>query len=76
MINHSQVVTIGRYPRRIDTHYTLFEFEHRNVERRVNQFFIGLSDAPNYDIIWTENENLIEHCIPEILAFKTCPTHV
>ena len=28
--------------------------------RRVNQFFIGLSDAPKYGIIWTENGDVID----------------
>ena len=38
---------------------------------RVRQFFIGLSDAPKYDIIRTENENLNDHFL-EILTFKEC----
>ena len=33
-------------------------------------FFIGRSDAPEYDIIWSENENLIDRFIPEILMLK------
>ena len=33
-------------------------------------FFISLSNAPKYDIIWTENENWIYHFIQEILTFK------
>jgi len=40
------------------------------LEGRVRQFFIGLSDAPKYGIIWTKNENLVDHFIPEILTFK------
>ena len=35
-------------------------------------FFIGLTDAPKYDIIWTENENLIDRFFPEILMFNEC----
>ena len=37
-------------------------------------FFIDRSDAPKYDIIWSENENLIDQFIPEILMLKVCPT--
>ena len=33
---------------------------------------MGISDAPKYDIIWTENENLIVHFFPETLTFKEC----
>ena len=33
-------------------------------------FFIGRSDAPKYDINWSENENLIDCFIPEILILK------
>merc|ERR1712042_354778 len=33
-------------------------------------FFIGRSDAPKFDIIWSENENLIDRFIPEILMLK------
>ena len=33
-------------------------------------FFIGLSDASKYDIVWTENENLINRFLPEILTPK------
>ena len=35
--------------------------------------FIGLlAAAPKYDIIWTENENLIDRFLPEILTLKEC----
>ena len=33
-------------------------------------FFFGRSDAPKYDIIWSENESLIDRFIPEILMLK------
>ena len=37
------------------------QFENINkLKGEFANFFIGLSDAPKYDIIWTENENLIE----------------
>ena len=46
-------------------------------ERRVRQICIGLSDAPKYDIIWTENSNVIDSFISEILKYKSwilaCP---
>ena len=38
--------------------------------------FDSLSDAPKYDIIWTEKENLIERFLPEILTFKECSKRV
>ena len=45
----------------MDTHF----------KERVHQFFIGLSDAPKYDIIRTENGEVIDSFIPpEILKFK------
>ena len=36
--------------------------------------FIGQSDAPKYDTIWSENGDMIDRFIPEILTFKVCPT--
>ena len=33
-------------------------------------FFIELSDAPKYDIVWTENGDMIDSFIPEILTFN------
>ena len=32
--------------------------------------FIGQCDALKYDIIWSENGNVIDHFIPEILTLK------
>ena len=46
------------------------------LERRVCQFFISLPDAPKYDIIRTENENLIDRFLPEILTIKEYSTRV
>ena len=40
------------------------------------KFLIGSSDAPKYDITWTENENLIDRFPPEILTFKKCSKRV
>ena len=40
--------------------------------RRGRRFFIGLSDAPKYDIIWTQNENLIDSSSPDILTYREC----
>ena len=40
------------------------------IKGRVRQLFIGLSDDHEYDIIWTENGNMINSFIPEILTFK------
>ena len=37
--------------------------------------FIGLFGAPKYDIIWTENKNLIDRFLPGILTvFEVFPT--
>ena len=30
-------------------------------------FFIGVSDAPKYNITWTENVNVIDRFIPKII---------
>ena len=35
-------------------------------------FFIGCSDASKYDIIWTEDGDVIDRFLPEILSFKEC----
>ena len=37
---------------------------------KVTNFFIGVSDIPKYDIIFTENENLLDRFLPEILTFS------
>ena len=39
-------------------------------------FFIGLSDAPKHDITWTENGNVIDRFLPEILTLKECSKRV
>ena len=39
-------------------------------KRRVANFFIDLSDDLKYDIIWTENENLIDRFIRDIEGQK------
>ena len=33
-------------------------------------FFISLYDAPKYDIIWTENSNVIDSFISDILKIR------
>ena len=41
------------------------------LKRRVcHFFFIGLSDVPKHDIIWTENDNFIDRFILVILKVK------
>ena len=35
-----------------------------------NSIFIGQSDAPKYDIIWSKNGDVIDRFIPNILTFK------
>ena len=35
-----------------------------------------ISDAPKYDIIWTENSDVIDSFNPKILAFKACSKRV
>ena len=40
------------------------------LKGRIRQSFIGLSDAPKYEINWTENDDVIGSFIPEILTFK------
>ena len=42
----------------------------------VRYLFIGLSDAPKYDVVWTENEKLIGGFLTEILTFKKCSKRV
>ena len=37
---------------------------------------IGVWDASKFDTIWTENENLIDRILPDILAFKEGLTRV
>ena len=39
-------------------------------EMESSQFFIGVSHNPKYDIIWTENGDVINSFIPEILTPK------
>ena len=39
-------------------------------------FFIFPSDAPKYDIIWTEVCDLIDSFVSEILTFKECSKRV
>ena len=34
--------------------------------------FIGDPEASKYDMLWTENGDLIDSFIPEILSFKEC----
>ena len=38
-------------------------------------FFIGLSNAPKYDIYldWIENDNFIDCFLSELLTFRVCP---
>ena len=38
-----------------------------SLKREFANFFISLSDAHEYDIIWTENGDEIDSFIPEIL---------
>ena len=40
------------------------------LKREFADFFIGISDASKYDIIWTKNGDAIDIFIPEILTFK------
>ena len=40
------------------------------LKGRFAYFFIGQSDAIQYDIIWSENGDVIDRFIPEILTFK------
>ena len=41
------------------------------LKGRVRQFFlIGLSDASKYDIIWTENSDMIDNFISDILKYQ------
>jgi len=45
-------------------------------EGELANFFIGLSDTPKYDIIMTENGDVIDGFIAGILTFKACPTRI
>ena len=38
--------------------------------------FIGQCNAPKYDIIWSENSDVIDRNLPEILMFKECSKRV
>jgi len=40
------------------------------LKRELANFVIGVSDVPKYDIIWTENGDVTDSFIPEILTFK------
>ena len=40
------------------------------IKEEFNIFFMGVSDALKYDIIWTENGNEIDCFVPELLTLK------
>ena len=44
----------------------------KSLKGEFANFFTGLSDVPNYDIILTEYGEVIGSFIPEILTFKEC----
>ena len=46
------------------------------LEGEFANFFNDLSDAPNYDIVRTENSDVIGHFLLEILTFRECSTRV
>ena len=46
------------------------------VSTQLASFFIGVSDTPKYDIILTENGNVIDSFILEIFTFKSCSKRV
>jgi len=46
--------------------------ENFYLKGELTNFFICSSDAPKYDIIWTENEFSIDRFLPEIFTFKEC----
>jgi len=57
----------------IDPSVTFVKFIEHLLKRRVRQFFfIGPSDAPKYNIIWTKNSNAIDRLISELLTFEEC----
>ena len=53
----------------INTAKKLFSQEYLRGEFAI--FFICSSDAPKYDIIWTENGDVMDSFISEILKYKS-----
>ena len=49
---------------------------HTPCKESSSIFLIGPFDASKYDIIWTENKNLTDRLLPQILTFKECSKHV
>ena len=45
-------------------------YYHINFKGEFANFFIGVSDDRNYDIIWTENGDVIDRFILEVFTFK------
>ena len=45
-------------------------FNISEIRLSVTSLYI-ISDAPKYDIIWTENSDVIEHFISEILKYES-----
>ena len=58
-----------------DTRIQDFYFNISEMKLSITSLYI-ISVATKYDIIWTENENLIDRFLPEILTFKKCSKHV
>ena len=52
--------------------YAKHSFSNVYLKGEFDNFINDLSDAPKYDIIWTENRDVIDSFIPEILMFKEC----
>ena len=46
-----------------------FVEKETNLKGEVANQFVGLSDAPKFDIIRTENGDVIYRFIPEIMTF-------
>jgi len=44
--------------------------KEQNFKGEFANFVIGLSGASKYDIIWTENDNVIDNFIPEIMRVQ------
>ena len=46
-------------------------FNISEIKLSITTLYI-ISNAPKYDIIWTENSDMIDSFISEILQYKSC----
>ena len=52
------------------------DFMYDNLKEQSANFYIGLFDTPEYDVIWTENGSVNDSFIKELLTSKECSKRV